>query len=89
MATMQTDGFNTASAIPMDNLSAGNNSDMTNPGWIDVTKYSEFQVLMLFCPSNWRYLFLNSWLQLIIPTYIIGPLSIVQILNDGSFFSFV
>ncbi|MGA7044432.1 MAG: hypothetical protein WBY71_12280 [Nitrososphaeraceae archaeon] len=52
MATMQTDGFNIASAIPMDNLSAGNNSDMTNPGWIDVTKYSEFQVLMLFAPRT-------------------------------------
>jgi len=52
MATMQTNGFNIASAIPMDNLSAENNSDMTNPGWIDVTKYSEFQVLMLFAPRT-------------------------------------
>jgi len=52
MATMQTNGFNIASAIPMDNLSADNNSDMTNPGWIDVTKYSEFQVLMLFAPRT-------------------------------------
>lgn len=68
---MQTDGFNIASAIPMDNLSAENNSDMTNPGWIDVTKYSEFQVLMLFAPRTGdTYFSIHG--QLIIPTYIIG-----------------
>jgi hypothetical protein len=52
MIAMQTDGFNIASAIPMNNLSAENNNDMTNPDWIDVTKYSEFQVLMLFAPRT-------------------------------------
>ena len=72
MATMQTDGFNIASAIPMDNLSAENNSDMTNPGWIDVTKYSEFQVLMLFAPRIGDTYFSIHGCKLIIPTYIIG-----------------
>ena len=88
MATMQTDGFNIASANPMDNLSAENNSDMTNPGWIDVTKYSEFQVLMLFAPRTGDTYFSIHGSD---SSFLVHnrPLSIVQILNDGSFFSFV